>query len=265
MEKQIDFLSDVSGADNMESVYKEDAAFELGFLDEYSRFETEPDKNYFLPREKFLRDGKETLSDIELLSLILNTGIAGKNVRKLSLEVLKKINSKCNTPSIADLCLIKGLGKKKAVLVLSVLEFGRRRWAVKGTKIKTPENAYKLIQHYACSPQENFIVMTLNGAHEVIDTRVVFVGTLNSSLVHPREVFASVISDRACAVLVAHNHPSGMLTASENDIAATISLQKAAGILRISFIDHIIFNENSFYSFRRDGKLGEQFFDNEFD
>ena len=118
-----------------------------------------------------------------------------------------------------------------------------------GVKIKVPIDVLPLIQHYGDRKQEHFISISVNGANEVMTVRVVTIGLVNKSQVHPREVFADVIVERASAIIIAHNHPSGDLTPSKEDISITQRIKKAATILGINLLDHIIFNTKGYYSF----------------
>jgi len=114
---------------------------------------------------------------------------------------------------------------------------------------------FTLVRHYADRKQERFISLSLNGAHEVLNVRIVTIGLVNKTIVHPREVFADIILDRAAAFCVAHNHPSGQIESSAEDDEITERLYASSRILGLHFLDHIIFSENSFWSFRENGKL----------
>ena len=124
--------------------------------------------------------------------------------------------------------------------------------------ISFPPDVLPLIRHYADRKQEHFLCISLNGAKEVIATRTVSVGLVNKTQVHPREVFADPITDRASAVIVAHNHPSGALTPSKEDFEVTRQLKKAGETLGIRLLDHIIFNHNSYYNFLENGDFEER-------
>jgi DNA repair protein RadC len=136
-----------------------------------------------------------------------------------------------------------------------MLEFGRRRYGAFSMRIKKPVDIFTLVRHYADRKQERFISLSLNGAHEVLAVRVVTIGLVNKTIVHPREVFADLIQDRAAAFCVAHNHPSGQLASSPEDDDITDRLQDAAKILGLHFVDHIIFSQTAWWSFRENGKL----------
>jgi DNA repair protein RadC len=202
------------------------------------------------PRERLIRDGPEALSDEELLAIVLNSGIKGKNVSILAMELLDLLEQDKNIPSIKELRGLTGLGESKAGSVLAMMEFGRRRWGPFGAKIVRPADIYALVRHYADRKQERFISISLNGAHEVLAVRVVTMGLVNRTLIHPREVFADVIADRSCGICVCHNHPSGEIVPSQEDNEVTIALVKAANVLGIKFLDHVIFSETSYYSYR---------------
>ena len=209
------------------------------------------------PREKLFNNGPCALSDIELLAIILNTGIRGKNVKMLANELLEILDQYNGIPSIKELAAIPGLGLSKASAVAAMLEFGRRRYGSLSVRIKHPEDIFTLVRHYADRKQERFISLSLNGAYEVIAVRVVTIGLVNRTIVHPREVFADLIQDRAAAFCVAHNHPSGQLNCSTEDEEATARLESAAAILGIKFLDHLIFSETAWWSFKQNGKLNE--------
>ena len=209
------------------------------------------------PREKLLAQGPASLSDGELLAILLNTGIQGKNVKKLAGELLCLLDKNKDIPAVTDICKLSGLGQSKACAVAAMLEFGRRRYGAFSVRIKQPADIFTLVRHYADRKQERFISLSLNGAHEVLAVRVVTIGLVNKTIVHPREVFADIIQDRAAAFCVAHNHPSGQLESSFEDDEITERLQAAAKILGLHFVDHIIFSQSSWWSFKEHGKLAK--------
>jgi DNA repair protein RadC len=203
------------------------------------------------PRERLCTEGHESLSDRELLALLLSTGIKGKGVMVLAGELLDKIDAGKNIPTVEELCKLTGLGRSKACSIIAMLEFGRRRWGIRGRCVHYPSEVFQLIRHYADCPQERFIALSMNGAHEILATRIVTIGLVNRTIVHPREVFADIIGDRASAVCVAHNHPSGSIHPSSEDDEVTERLKNAACILGIHFLDHIIFTKDEFYSYNQ--------------
>ena len=209
------------------------------------------------PRERLLSKGPEALSDAELLAILLNTGIKGKNVSDLAGDLLGLLDRNKEIPDVREILDIPGLGNSKACAVAAMLEFGRRRWGSSGVSVKTPSDIFSLIRHYADRKQERFISLSLNGAHEVLSVRVVTVGLVNKTIVHPREVFADIIQDRAAAFIVAHNHPSGRLVPSPEDDEITERLRGSAAILGLHFLDHLIFSQTAWWSYRQNGKLDE--------
>ena len=125
----------------------------------------------------------------------------------------------------------------------------------KKVRIKTPIDLHEYIKRYARSRQEYFLVISLNGAHDIIAIHISTIGLINKTIVHPREVFKHVIKDEAAAIVVAHNHPSGNVRPSSEDDDITKRLEEAAAILGINFLDHLIINKNSYYSYRQEKKL----------
>ena len=137
----------------------------------------------------------------------------------------------------------------------AAIEFARRRIKPEGVKIETPADVLPLIRHYADRKQEHFLCASINGANEILNIRVVSIGLIDRSPVHPREVFADALSDRASAIIVAHNHPSGGVEPSSSDINITVQLKAAGAIIGIELLDHIIFNRTKYFSFLEDGRL----------
>ncbi|MBI5675632.1 MAG: DNA repair protein RadC [Nitrospirae bacterium] len=207
------------------------------------------------PREKLQQKGAEALSDLELMAILLGSGTKGHDVMKVADRILKALDGNKATPNIEELQKIEGVGLAKATLIVSALEFARRRIRPEGLKISFPADVLPLIQHYADRKQEHFICVSINGANEVIKSRVVSVGLVNKTQVHPREVFADPITDRASAIIVAHNHPSGSLTPSMEDKEITAQLKSSGETLGIRLLDHIIFNQKGYYSFLESGEL----------
>lgn len=207
------------------------------------------------PREKLLRKGAESLSDVELLAILLGRGVEGHDVMTVAERVLKVFSANKEKPAIEDLKKIGGVGTAKATLIAAALEFSRRRIRPEGLRISFPADVLPLIRHYADRKQEHFICISINGAGEVIKSRVVSVGLVNKTQVHPREVFAEPITDRASSIIVAHNHPSGALAPSKEDVEVTKQLQLSGDTLGIKLLDHIIFNQKGYYSFLEHGEL----------
>jgi DNA repair protein RadC len=206
-------------------------------------------------RERLAREGVSSLADGELLSALLGTGTRGKNVSMLADEVLRLIDSSGKLPDTAALRNVAGMGEAKACAVIAALELGRRLFGHREMRVSSPRDLWPLVSHWADRKQERFICCSLNGAHEVIALRVVSVGLVNRTVVHPREVYADPITDRACAVIVAHNHPSGRLEPSPEDREITTRLKEAGDTLGLVLLDHVVFSREGYFSFVEHGML----------
>jgi len=206
------------------------------------------------PREKIAKKGAQALSDTELIEAIIGRGVPGRDVRAIAHDIAAVLEDPGRPVQYGDLVEIDGAGPTKAAQVLASLELGRRRYAPgSAVIIRKPEDVLPLVGAYRDKPQEHFISISLSGAGEVIQSRVVTIGILNHSLVHPREVFAGAITDRAASVICVHNHPSGSLDASPQDIAITRQLQEAGTLLGIQLLDHIIVTRTGFCSLKEKG------------
>ena len=206
------------------------------------------------PREKMERLGPAALTDEELLMLIIGSGNVKRPVNEIAKELLEKID---RNPSIRteEIMLIQGIGKAKASAIDAALELGRRRVRGKGRTISAPADIFNEIRHYASRQQEHLVVIMLNGAHEVMGNVVATVGLLNRTIVHPREVFSEPLKQRAAAIAIAHNHPSGNVLPSEDDKDVTQRLKKCGDILGIKILDHLVFSDDKYYSFLEHGIL----------
>jgi len=192
------------------------------------------------PREKLL--GVGYLSDLELLAVLIGNGTKDCSVMNVAGKVLKVLDKGCDRVSARELQEIEGVGPAKSI-------------RPEGIKITSACDILPLISYLANRKQEHFVCVSLNGASEVIATRVVSVGLVNNVQVHPREVFADPITDRATAVIVAHNHPSGSVAPSQEDIEVTKRLKDAGNTLGIKLIDHIIFSRKGYFSFLENGQM----------
>lgn len=202
-----------------------------------------------------MRSGPGVLSDRELLAAVIGSGGPGNSVDRLAAAVLSHLESTNYEAHPHRLVQIRGLGPAKASMLAAAIEFGRRVLVPRHYRIRHPSGVVPLLQHYADRPQEYFLTVSLNGAHEVITVRVVSVGLVNRTLVHPREVFSEAIRERAAAVIVAHNHPSGNLEPSAEDRAVTRTLIEAGDILGVRVLDHIVFTPQGYHSFLESGEL----------
>lgn len=192
------------------------------------------------PREKMLQKGAAALTDQELLMAMLGSGIKGANVADLSRKILKLVRSKGPDLQLVDIRSIRGIGDAKAVTIFSALEFAKRQLTINSQALNSPDKVLNLLFDISTKKQEYFILLTIDGANRLIKKRTITIGTLTASLVHPREVFAPAIEDRAASVIVAHNHPSGNLEPSQADLHVTKRLKHTGELLGIPLVDHII-------------------------
>lgn len=207
------------------------------------------------PREKLATHGAKALSDLELLVILLGSGVPGQDVFQIAHNISKLIDRNEKNPELKSMVEIDGVGFAKACQILAAFEFVRRRLSRNLLVVRNVHDVLPLISSIAPKKQETFICISLNGANEVIGNRVVTVGLLNSTQIHPREVFADVITDRAAAVMLAHNHPSGVLKPSADDISITKQMVEAGMILGISVLDHIIITTKGYFSFKNEGLI----------
>ncbi len=199
------------------------------------------------PREKLEKYGTEKLSNKELLAIILGTGIKGTNVIELSQKVLQTISKiGINEIKIEDLLEIKGLGKAKVGQIIVSIELGRRLLKDKKSElILSPKDVWERMEDIRGSKKEHFVAFYLDSRNQAIKRDIISIGTLNESLVHPREVFESAIKYNAASIIIAHNHPSGDLNPSEVDIEISKRLINAGKILDIKIIDHVLVTNDS--------------------
>jgi DNA repair protein RadC len=208
-------------------------------------------------RNKLMKRGPSSLDDEELLGLVLG----GRADRKIWEEVcgtLKKnmwLLRKDFSSIFGMLLNIKGVGAARVSLIAAAIEFGSRLMNEGTHSIKQVRDILPYISYLTKKTQECFVCINLNGGNRVISSRVVTIGLVDQALVHPREVFSDAVKERAAKVIVAHNHPAGVLSPSEEDIQITKNLLHASQILGIAFLDHIIVTEEDYYSFREEGLL----------
>ncbi|MCB4748355.1 MAG: DNA repair protein RadC [Sulfurovum sp.] len=207
------------------------------------------------PREKLISKGVEALKNEELMAVLIGSGVQGNDVRKLSKEIISVLNAGLDKVSLETLCDIRGLGTAKASQILSAIELSKRYLIRTHKRITDAKDVYEELQNYCNKKQEYFLSITLDGASHIINTRTVFIGTLNQSMVHPREVFANAIADRAAGIIIAHNHPSGTLHPSRADIRITERLKEVAKLVGIELLDHVILSQEGYYSFSDEGLL----------
>lgn len=206
------------------------------------------------PREKLLKYGPDALSDSELLAVILRTGRKGENVIALAARLMRRMDRGClSRASLADFVRISGIGQVKACELLAAIELGKRIFEGKKAaigEILSPQDVFDSLQDVRESKKEHFVVFFLDSRNQQIKREIVSVGTVNASLVHPREVFEPAVRHLAVQVILAHNHPSGGLEPSEEDIDVHKRLTEAGRILGIEVLDHIIVTKTGFVSFK---------------
>jgi DNA repair protein RadC len=213
------------------------------------------------PREKLGRYGPGYLTDEELVQIMLGSGVNGCNVSTLAKKVVAILNE--NPGALRDdykllikkLGDVKGIGSAKTCLFAASLELWWRFSETRSRVIREARDVLPLISSLGTKKQEYFVSINLNGGNRLISRRVITIGLLDQSLVHPREVFAEAISERAAKVIVAHNHPAGDLQPSQEDIRVTENLLQASSILGLELLDHFIITENGYFSFREAGML----------
>ena len=201
------------------------------------------------PREKLAARGAASLSDYELLMAIIGSGNKQADVTKIARDLQKLLQDKGRELTFDDLISIGSLGPAKSTQIMAGFELWRRRFeSSEQPVIDSPDKAADQLSDIRDKKQEYFVCLTLDGANRLISKRIITIGTLTSSLVHPREVFAEAISDRAASIIVAHNHPSGNLQSSDADRQVTERLKEAGVLLGINLVDHIIVTSKDFVS-----------------
>ncbi|MCQ2592052.1 MAG: DNA repair protein RadC [Treponema sp.] len=209
-------------------------------------------------REKTLKNGLSYPLDEELVMLILGTGTKEMPVEKMAKKIVETIDSTNYENIVEKLLSLKGVGTGKALAVAAALEFGKRKSSHFGAHVKTPEDIIPFVKHYVIKSKEHFLAITLNGGHNIIQIHVVSVGTINRTLIHPREVFGEAIRENAAAIILCHNHPSGNVNPSFDDIETTNTLLEASKIIGIPILDHIIIACDTYFSFMENGLIEEE-------
>ncbi|NTW06170.1 MAG: DNA repair protein RadC [Peptococcaceae bacterium] len=213
------------------------------------------------PRERLMREGPGVLSDVELLAIILRTGSSDKSAMVLSTEVISHFSGLKNLvqAEVEELSMIKGMGPAKSSQLKAALEIGIRlagKSEDPQPAINRPQDAAAMVmEEMRHLDREHFCALLLNTKNKVLAKKTISIGTLNASVVHPRELFKTAIKKSASSIILIHNHPSGDPTPSREDIEVTQRLKNAGAIVGIEVLDHIIIGDNNFVSFKDKGML----------
>ncbi len=214
------------------------------------------------PREKLLNKGKSTLTDAELLGILIRTGTKSLNAVDLAKRVLNEFNQDLNVLATLDakeLERIRGIGKAKAIAIVTAFELGRRRNEIvpdRKFKITSSSDVYKLMRPVLLDqPTEYFWVILLNRANKVIKKLPISMGGVSGTIADPKVIFKNALDSLASGIILVHNHPSGTLKPSEADIRLTRQLKSSGKMLEIPVLDHLIFTDESYFSFTDEGIL----------
>ncbi len=194
-----------------------------------------------LPREKMEKYGAKRLRNFELIAIILGSGIKGCNVLELARKIEKLITQKSvNNVTLEDLQKIRGLGKAKAIQILAVISLVDRLGSERSVELLSVKDIWNLCADFRSSKKEHIVAFYLDTQQRLIERRIISVGTLDTSLLHPRDVFEPALQLAAAGVVLAHNHPSGSLEPSDEDIAITKRVADAGDLLGITLVNHIV-------------------------
>lgn len=213
------------------------------------------------PRERLIRHGAERLANKELLAILLRTGTQQESALALAEKLLARFDSLRGlaTASFEELVEVSGIGPAKATDILAAFELAKRladsHMEFQGV-VNSPQDAAQMVlRELSLEDKEHFMILMLNTKHRIIAKKVISIGHLHASLVHPREMFKEAIKRSSAAVILVHNHPSGDLTPSKDDLTTTERLKEVGEILGIEVLDHIIVGDNRYLSFREQGLL----------
>ena len=214
------------------------------------------------PREKMMLHGASSLSDAELLAILIGSGSSEETAVELMRRVLSSVGNNLNDlgiMSLKDLCAFKGIGEAKAITLMAACELGKRRSAERieeRPKIISSRDIYQWFHPKMCDlPIEESWVMLLNNASRVIDTRRISIGGIASTVVDVRLVIREALLSRATAIVFCHNHPSGSTLPSREDDLLTKRLIDACNLMDVRFLDHLIITDGSYYSYADEGKI----------
>lgn len=213
------------------------------------------------PYERCFMYGPEALSDLELMAIIINAGTKNKSSYDIAKDILLKVNSISDISKlhIEELLEIEGIGRKKAILIKSICELGRRTAKAYAKEKMCFDNPATIVDYYGVDlrklDRENLMMIALNTKSVFIDDFLISEGTVNASIASPREIFIDALKVKAVSIILIHNHPSGDDRPSREDIVVTRKIKEAGELIGINLIDHIIIGDNSYFSFKEKGYL----------
>jgi len=213
------------------------------------------------PRERLLKYGVGNLSNEELLSIILRCGTKNKSVKDLSSDILREFKNISNlkNATINKLIKINGMGYSKSMVIISMLELSKRIYLSENDNkiiLNNPKSIYEYTKYlFHNKKQELFYCLYFNNKQQLVGKELLFIGTVNKSITHPREIFKYAYLYSATSIICLHNHPSGDINPSREDITFTNALVEIGNIQKIPIIDHIIISDNNYYSFQDNGKI----------
>lgn len=203
------------------------------------------------PREKLVAKGQQALSDFELLEVLIGSGVGGSDVGSLAMQVQKLLQKGIQHVTLESLLAIKGISTATAAKILASLELSKRHLLLDIKPLTSQQDVLARLDDLRTKSQETLVCLSLDGGKRLLAQRTVTIGTLNSVVAHPREVFSDPIVDRAASIIIAHNHPSGYTKPSDKDIMLTQQLIGAGQLIGIPLYDHVIVTKTSQFSFRQ--------------
>ncbi len=214
------------------------------------------------PREKLMLKGRQSMSDAELLAILIGSGTRHESAVDLAKNILHRAHDnlvELSKMNMKDLVAVKGIGQVRAITILAALELGRRRnesEVLARDKIKTSRDAYEIFKStMGDRPYEEFWIILLNRANKVLQKCNISEGGISGTVVDPKKIFKISLDHHASSIILGHNHPSGVVTPSEADQRITKKLRDAGAMLEVTVLDHLIIGEDSYYSFADDGAL----------
>lgn len=205
------------------------------------------------PRERLFELGPGALSDADLIALVLGVGSGGESVLDVASRVARSIHlRRLHQTAVEDILAVKGMGPARAAQLLAAAEIGRRLWpdADPIPLVRGPETIFELTADIRRSNREHFVGFYLNSRNQVLRREIISIGSLNASIVHPREVFIPALAVSAASLILAHNHPSGDPSPSEEDLAITRRIAESGRLLGVELLDHVVVAREAYTSFK---------------